>query len=206
MTADQVAKRPGAFSKRQWTIVAVTVATIVLSLVAVGVLDRWSFGNWLGVAGVVVSIAGFSLAYFEIQHTQEVSAETGRAVGLALRAVASSRLAIVITQLRQLVVDLEDACDKNDSTAARRTLNDWRMLGTEAEGLMKRRFGEDSEHLSALRRSVRLASDAKPLLFSDVTTQEATTESLDAMSKTADALGPLLEEIAPTMEGLDANG
>lgn len=198
-------QRPGALTRRQWTLALLVAAAAVLTSVFIGVLNRWTFSEWVGVVGVGVSVAGFSLAYIEIQHTGNVSAETGRAVRIALKAVASGRLAVVITQLRQLVLDLENACAKDDPVEARHALNSWRSLGTEAEGLMKRRFGKDHEHLGSLQRSIRLASEAKPLLFGDLTTQEATAETLAAMSKTTDALGPLLEEIAPTMEGIDGN-
>lgn len=191
--------------KGPWARAAgVIMCVLLLAVVGWGVLARWNAGIWLGVLGLAVSVAGFSVAIVEIRHTRGVAEATSRAVKVTLKAVAAGRLAVAITQLRQLVIDLEQAIEDDDTQSARQCLNSWRYVGADAAGLIERRFGDGHDALTALARSIHLASDAKSSLFDAASVRDATADCVDSMDKASDALGPLLEQIHPTMEVADA--
>jgi hypothetical protein len=188
-------------TRRHWYALLGGLLLGSAALVPIGIVSNWSLGDSLGVAGLALSIAGFFVAIVEIRRAQAVSKATETAVLKTLKSVAAGRLFVAITQLRQFVVDLEDASANSEGRRARDALNRWRQVGGDAEGLIRRRFGADHPSLSPLHRSIELAADAKEALFEEgETVSDATAECRDAMSKTEDLLGPLLEELHPTIE------
>lgn len=191
----------GPFSRSQSLLLLLGATLAAVGLVLWGVLAQWPSSEWLAIVGVAISVAGFTVAILEIRSTRGKTEATAHAVKKTLRSVAAGRLAVAITQLRQLVIDLEDTVDHDDDVGARRALNAWRYQATDVASLVQRRFGEHPS-LRPLTRSIRLASDAKGSL-NEQSVKEATADCLEAMDKAADAVGPLLEQIQPTMEEID---
>jgi len=188
-------------SRREWLVALLLMVIAAGALTAWGVLAEWDTSTALGVAGLGVSVAGFAIAILAIERTGTIAANTRDAIRRTLAGVAASRLGIVITQLRQSVIDLEEAAQSNDPRLGRATLNQWRHLAADAEGLVKRRFGAQHEGIALLSRSVRLAGEAKAALFEDgASVRIAITDAVPAMEQATDQLGPLLEELLPTGE------
>ncbi len=188
-------------TRTQWILAGISGAIVTALLLVVGLIDGWDFGETLGVAGLMVSMAGFSLAIIEIRRAQTVSRATGVAVQKTLKSVAASRLAVSTTVLRQLVTQLEEAATSEDPRAAQRILNQWRDTGTDAEGLVRRRFGVQADALPILRESIDLARETKASLFQDPEDLSAAlAECLKGMAAAVDALGPLLEQLLPSTE------
>jgi hypothetical protein len=187
-------------SRKEWLIATLLLAVESAILAAWGLLERWDLGESLGVAGLGLSVAGFAVALFAIQRAGSISRATQKAVISTLEGVAAGRLSVVITQLRQAVLDLETAIHDDDPKLARSTLNQWRHLGTDAEGLIKRRFGIEHPGLVPLGESIGLARQAKGALYNDgATVRVATVAALEAMESTSDVLSPLLEELVPIL-------
>jgi hypothetical protein len=183
-----------------WALITLAVAATAI-LLAVGLAEKWDFGETLGVAGLGLSIAGFTLAIVQIQRALTVAQATQAATKKTLEGVAANRLAIVTTQLRQVINELEGAVHTDNAELAQGALNEWRNLGTEALGLLRRRFGEGTPALKPLTKSIEVARTSKAALFAGANdTRKATGDGLEAMTRAADELGPLLEQLLPTME------
>jgi hypothetical protein len=188
-------------TRKEWLLALLLFAVGAVILVLWGVAANWSQSDSLAVAGLGLSVAGFGVALFAIQRAGSIATNTQKAVLDTLEGVAAGRLSAVIVQLRQIVIDLENAVQEDDPRLARFTLNQWRHLGSDAEGLIKRRFGTEHPSLVPLALSVAAARDAKGGLYSDgASVRSASLDALGVMESTADLLSPLLEELLPTLD------
>jgi hypothetical protein len=192
----------GKWIKDQISLVAggAVLALGVLIGAVVGASDNWHVGEWLGAAGLVISLAGFTVALLEIRKTQTAAIATRRAIDRTLRGVAASRLGIVIVQLRDLADDFEDAATDSNHEQARPILTSWRHAATDAKTLVRRRFGEGHESLVLLDASIKSARDTKSRIFEDGISRDEAKQCLAKMEKALDGLGPLLEELFPASE------
>ena len=182
----------------------VVLMASALAALIVGLGEVWGSGEWLGAAGVVVSLAGFTVALSEIRKTQNAAVATRAAIGETLRGVAASRLGIVIIQLRELADDFEEAANAVDSERARPALTAWRHTATEAKTLVRRRFGPDHQVLSLVDESIEIARATKSQIFEHGLSAADAKQCLAAMEKALDSLGPLLEQLFPTGDETDS--
>jgi hypothetical protein len=161
----------------------------------------WNLGEALGVAGLAISVAGFSVAIWQLHRTQTAATAAFDAIHSTLRGVAASRLASLIVELRWAIQEYEQSLGAQpDLDRAKEALTRWRARGGDAETLIKRRFGEDAECLPSLRRSRETARVTKSQLFGTGGPQPDLRECLVQMEQAVDALGPLVEQLWPTEE------
>jgi len=190
-------------TRTAWLIGLVAALVVAIALVAWGVKERWSSGIWLGVVAVYVSISGFAIAIAEIRRAATVTTATERAIKQTLTGVAASRLGITITQLRQTVEDLEQATIDKDHVGARRAINAWRNLASEAQAPLQRRFPKNPTVVPALNRSIELGQSIKGKL-AEAEGQPLwpiTEECLTCMEQVSNQLAALLDELMPTIQG-----
>ena len=182
---------------REWLSALLIAALVALVLGAVGVDHEWSEGTALGVAGLALSIAGFGLAIVQLERAQSKAQLAFDTIQDTLKAVAASRLSVVITQMRHTATEVEAAAERGDTLHTRLLLNEWRTLSQDAEGLVLRRFGASHATLASLKSSAAESTSAKAALFSGSTPKEAVKEALAAMAIAIDDLGPLMEQLLP---------
>jgi hypothetical protein len=153
----------------------------------------------LGVAGLAVSVAGFSVAIWQLRKTQDAAAAAFDAIHDTLKGVAASRLAAVIVELRWALQEYERGIgEASDFERARAALTRWRENGGDAETLIERRFGINSDALVPLQRSRELARETKSRMFGEGGPDPDLQGCLEIMERASDALGPLLEQLWPT--------
>jgi hypothetical protein len=193
-------------SKFEWR----TPAGIVLVLIGVsaflvlwGRSANWDTGESLGVAGIAISIAGFTLALWQLHRTRNAASATFQAIHETLKGVAANRLASVIVQMRWAIQEYEQATSKGDVDfeRARNALTRWREHCGDAETLIKRRFGDEADCLPPLLASREAARTTKAGMFAAAGGPAADLQGcLEQMERAADALGPLLEQLWPGPE------
>lgn len=178
-----------------------TVAVVTGVLVLWGHREHWDTPTSVGVAALAVSVGGFVVAITEIRNATTATKATKDAVRRTLAGVAASRLIESITLLRQATTELEEAADDNDIQNARRAINTWRSLGSGAEGALRRRFGKEHPVLASLQASLETARETKPALYEEgKQVREVTSPCLTAMEGVSDELGPLLDQLLPTID------
>jgi hypothetical protein len=188
-------------AKRSWWIGGALVVLSAAILFSVGRAHDWNSGTALGVAGLAVSVVGFAIAIAEISTASSKADTAYRVLNETLVAVASRRLAVVITQLRQTISELEAAVEADDANHSRLLLNQWRSLGQDAEGLITRKFGPDHRSMESLRKASKAARISKGKLYSGAAVRDTTSPALTAMDNSCDELGPLLEQLLPIADG-----
>lgn len=187
---------------KAWQYGRLVALIVAAGIIAWAVKESWSAEVCLGVAALYVAIGGFVIAIAEIRRAADVTTATERAIKRTLKGVATSRLAVTITQLRQTVDDLEQATDDGDHIGARRAINAWRNLASEAQGPLRKRFPDNAAVISALDRSIELGQSIKGKL-SEADGQPLrpiTGECLVAMEQISNQLAALLDELTPTIQ------
>lgn len=185
------------------TVFAAIAVVSGVALAAWGRAERWEAELATGVAGLWIGIAGFAVAITEIRRAATVSEATQKAVRRTLQAVAVNRLAVTITQMRQVVEQVEDARSRR---SARKAINEWRLLASDADYFVRRRFGDAHPVLPTLARSLRVAGNTKRRLHPNVDLERIKRPCLEAMDKATDELGPLLHQLLPNIDEEDVDG
>lgn len=190
-------------TRRAWIVGGIGALLIGAALIAWGWAAGWDGELATGVAGLWLGAAGFSIAIAEIRRAATASEATERAVKRTLVAVAATRLAVTVTQMAQTAEQVEASRSIEE---AREGLNTWRRLAGDAQGLVRRRFGARHKSLVTLRRAMRIVSETKSNLYSEPNLNRALRDGLRAMDEVADELGPLLEQLLPTIDEEDDDG
>lgn len=143
-----------------------SLVVVCALLVAWGRAVHWDTGEALGVAGLVISVAGFSLAIWQLQKTRGAATAALTAIQDTLKGVAASRLATVIVEMRWDIQEYERSIDGQPNfERAKAALTRWREHGGDAETLIQRRFGDQAECLSYLGESREIARLTKAQMF-----------------------------------------
>lgn len=187
---------------KAWLFGALGATVVALVLIILAVTESWSSEISLGVAAVYISICGFAIAIVEIRRATTVTRATEHAIRHTLKVVAAGHLAIAITQLRHTVDDLEQATDDKDAVGARRAVNAWRNLASEARGPLRKQFPNDAAMIPALDRSIELGQHVKGKLSEagDQPLRPITGECLAAMEQVSNQLAALIDELTPTIQ------
>jgi hypothetical protein len=187
--------------KKEIAIATLALFAVAAVLVLWGRSARWDTGESLGVAGIAISIAGFSMAIWQIQRTQGAADAAFSAIHETLKGVAASRLGVVIVQMRWAIQEYEQAiAEIPDFDRAKLALTRWREHGGDAETLIERRFGGNADCLPPLKDSREFARVTKSRMFGSGEEEPDLRKCLEQMEHAADALGPLLEQLWPVAE------
>jgi hypothetical protein len=189
-------------AKAAWFVGGLVAVVVAIALVVRGLEERWGAETCLGVAALYVSLGGFAIAIAEIHRAATVSEATEQAIKHTLKVVAAGHLAITITHLRHTVDDLEQATDARDSVGARRAINAWRNLASEARGPLRKQFPKDATVIPALDRSIELGQHVKGKLSEaeNEPLRPITGECLAAMEQVSNDLAALIDELTPTIQ------
>lgn len=150
---------------KQWVLLAVLVIITAAGLVAWGVLQSWDAELALAVAGIWLSVAGFTIAIQQIRLTRSASLAAAKAVQDALRTMASFKVSALLPTLRHEVQALELAIQNDDAEHARQALNRWRESSLDVANALAGRVSDGHRALKQVEKARDAALDAKTALY-----------------------------------------
>lgn len=183
-------------------LAALSILIVVVGLLVLwGVREHWDRGTAVGVAGLAVALLGFGVAIFEIRSTQSVARATNKAVMRTLKGVSASQTIRMIEQLRSAARELDGA--KNDGEM-RRPIEVWTTVGSEIREPLKQHFGSAIPALESLDASMKAAQSTKMAIRrEDGSAGASVSTCVEAMDKAMEQLGPLHQQLFPTIEELN---
>jgi hypothetical protein len=122
-------------------------------------------GDWLSLAGLVVSIVGFGIAIWQLTRTANASVATKAAIERTERRMALNHLLVLLPQFRILENDLDAAAQDDDRALARRSLISYSHFAAEVATILQGQDTVDGSIIVELRESARQASRAKGTLI-----------------------------------------
>ena len=159
--------------------------------------------DWLGVAGLVVSVFGFGIAIWQLNRTANATEATAAQIGLTLHRMNVNHLLVLLPQLRMIENDLDEASIADDRRLAKRTLVSYAQTASQVASLLEVAESEsDADFVKRLRSSARLASLAKAALVSSSrgtvksVTRELSTEIGEISGLAAGAIAQYQSKVA----------
>lgn len=122
-------------------------------------------GDWLSLAGLVVSVVGFAIAIWQLIRTANASVATKAAVERTEKRMALNHLLVLIPQFRLLENDLDFAAQDNDRALARRSLVSYAQFAAEVATILQGQDGVEQDLVEKLRSSATEASRTKGTLI-----------------------------------------
>src|SRR5580692_8265065 len=113
--------------------------------------------DWIGLAGLVVSVVGFGVAIWQLIRTANASVATLNAVERTEKRMALNHLLVLLPQFRLLENDLDYAAQEDDRSLARRSLVSYAHFAAEVATILGGQSGVRSEeHTSELQSQSNL--------------------------------------------------
>jgi hypothetical protein len=122
-------------------------------------------GDWLGVAGLSVSVIGFGVAIWQLTRTANASIATRKAVERTEKRMAINHLLVLLPQFRIVEGDLDRAAEEDDRQLASRALVSYAHFASEAAAILAGQVNVDQALVTELQISSREASRAKGTLI-----------------------------------------
>jgi hypothetical protein len=120
-----------------------------------------AFADWLGLAGLVVGIAGFAITIWQLVRTARASEATAAAVKRTEKQMAASYLLVLLPQFRIIESDLDSAAMDDDRKLAIRALRTYADVASEVRTLLSGQEGVDAVLLTRLESTAESATLAK---------------------------------------------
>jgi len=142
-------------------------------------------GDWLSLAGLIVSVVGFGIAIWQLTRTANASIATKRAIERTEKRMALNHLLVLLPQFRLLENDLDHAAQEDDRPLARRTLVAYAQFASEVAAILQGQDNVDQSLITELRSTARDASRAKGALIDapiGADTRQLTKGARDAIS------------------------
>jgi hypothetical protein len=124
-----------------------------------------NLGDWLGVAGLGVSVIGFGVAIWQLVRTANASVATRKAVERTERRMAINHLLVLLPQFRIVETDLDRAAEEDDRQLASRALVSYAHFASEAAAILAGQANVDQTLVAELQVSSREASRTKGTLI-----------------------------------------
>ena|ERR1700722_20269409 len=124
-----------------------------------------TLGDWVGIAGLAVSVVGFSLAIWQLARTAKASEATREAIERTEKRMALNHLLVLLPQFHLLENDLDRAAEDNDRALARRALVSYSHFASEVAAILRGQDQVDQTLITELQSSARDASLAKATLI-----------------------------------------
>ena len=124
-----------------------------------------SAGDWIGVAGLVVSVVGFVIAIWQLVRTANATKATKEAVERSEKRMAINHLLVLLPQFRLIENDLDVAAQDDDKGLARRSLVAYAHFAAEVATILQNQDRVDQTLITDLRTSATQASQAKATLI-----------------------------------------
>jgi hypothetical protein len=124
-----------------------------------------NLGDWLGIAGLAVSVVGFAVAIWQLVRTANATVATRQAVERTEKRMAINHLLILLPQFRIIEGELDRAAEEDDRQLASRALVSYAHYASEAAAILSSQSNADQTLVTDLRSSSREASLAKGILI-----------------------------------------
>ena len=121
--------------------------------------------DWLGVAGLAVSVVGFAVAIWQLIRTANASVATRKAVERTEKRMALNHLLVLLPQFRLIESDLDSAAQEDDRALARRSLVAYAHFAAEVATLLQGQDKVDQTLVIDLQTSATQASRTKASLI-----------------------------------------
>jgi hypothetical protein len=144
--------------------------------------------DWLGVAGLAVSVVGFGIAIWQLIRTANASVATRKAVERTEKRMALNHLLVLLPQFRLLENDLDFAAQEDDRPLARRSLISYAHFAAILQG----QDGISEVLITELRGSASHATRTKASLIDaslSKSTKQLTKEIRERMSALSVQIG-----------------
>lgn len=126
-----------------------------------------TFGEAIGLVGLVVSVVGFWLAIVQLRRTAKATKATADGISQTLHRMNVNHMLVLLPQLRLIESDLDQAAEEEDRRLAQRTLVSYSHTASQVAMLLEGSESPgDSQLIEKLRGSARRASQAKAALVS----------------------------------------
>ena len=122
-------------------------------------------GDWIGVAGLAVSVIGFVIAIWQLIRTARATEATRRAIERTEKRMAINHLLVLLPQFRLIENDLDSAAQDDDRGLARRSLVAYAHFAAEVAAILQNQEKVDQALVTDLRVSATQASQAKAALI-----------------------------------------
>jgi hypothetical protein len=148
--------------------------------------------DWLGVAGLAVSVVGFGIAIWQLIRTANASVATRKAVERTEKRMALNHLLVLLPQFRLLENDLDFAAQEDDRPLARRSLISYAHFAAEVATILQGQDGISEVLITELRGSASHATRTKASLIDaslSKSTKQLTKEIRERMSALSVQIG-----------------
>jgi hypothetical protein len=122
-------------------------------------------GDWLGIAGLAVSVVGFVIAIWQLWRTANAAQATKKAIERAEKRMAKNHLLVLLPQFQLIENDLDAAAQNDDLGLARRALVSYAHFAAEVAAILQDQEKVDETLVTDLRTSATQASLAKAVLI-----------------------------------------
>lgn len=165
-----------------------------------------SGSDFVGVASLVVTAVGFTVAVYQLRRTANATEATERAVERTEYRMALNHLLVLVPQFMIVESELDVSADENDRRLAIRALQSWTRVGSQAAGLLKSQLGQEVELIERIEASVREASAAKASLIDKpgTSTKSLTKDIRASLSDLASQFGTVVTQF--TAQPVSTNG
>ena len=160
-------------------------------------------GDWIGLAGLVVSVVGFVIAIWQLIRTANATEATRRAVERTEKRMAINHLLVLLPQFRLIENDLDAAAQEDDRGLARRSLVAYAHFAAEVAAILQNREKVDQTLVTDLRVSATQASQAKAALIdssSAKNTKQLTRDIREKLSGLSVHIGALVMDYQITAD------
>jgi hypothetical protein len=120
--------------------------------------------DWVSIAGLGVSVVGFSLTIWQLVRTANATRATAATIDKATRRMGVNHLLVLLPQLRMVENDLDAAIADNDPKLAARSLVSFSYTANQVASLLEGQDDFDLKFVELLRGSAHAASSAKSVL------------------------------------------
>lgn len=152
-------------------------------------------GDWIGLAGLIVSVVGFVIAIWQLVRTANAAKATKDAVERAENRMAINHLLVLLPQFQLIESDLDIAAQYNDRGLARRSLVAYAHFAAEVATILQGQGKSDQTLITDLRTSATQASQIKAGLIdapSGKSIKQLTKDIRDKVSSLSVHIGTLV--------------
>jgi hypothetical protein len=122
-------------------------------------------GDWIVLAGLIVSVIGFTFAIWQLTRTAKAAEAAQAAIERAEQKMALNHLLVLLPQFRLIENDLDAAAQEDDRGLARRSLVAYAHFAAEVAAILQGQEKVDQTLVTDLRNSASQASQAKAALI-----------------------------------------
>lgn len=152
-----------------------------------------AFSDWLTLIGLMVTVAGFTIAIWQIRRTANASKAAADALMRSQRQIEVNYLLVLLPQFRIVESDLDAAVTGDDRRLAMRALRNYSTIAAEVSALLVHQSAADPSLLQALKESAMLASQTKAELVNNASkkTKNVTNEFRQRLGEILASVGGL---------------